>query len=223
MAIQTKSFAGVVPAATSTSFMSNDSALQQMPDRILQTWFKDVAQAASNPPPVRPHRLNSDHKKYIKTLHNAALSMTDKKIIEEAEDKGFQVIGVTALLKYYYSLAEKDQYCSTTRVLLAFDNSNTSREPFALSFNRKLGSVGPRNKPTVKHLHYEGNLDVVCRALNLAQRNFTSAVIQGWVDWIVECWSTTEVFARENPDFEIGEEDDVEVESDTDDEEEDED
>jgi hypothetical protein len=72
-----------------------------------------------------------------------------------------------------------------------------------VSFNRKIGSVGPRCKPTQKHLHYEENLYVVCRALNLAQRNFTSEQIQGWVNWIVECWTTAEVFSQENPDYEV--------------------
>jgi hypothetical protein len=90
---------------------------------------------------------------------------------------------------------------------MAFDKSDPSKEPFTVSFNRKLGSVGPsRCKPTHKHLHYEGNLDVVCRALNLSQRNFTSEQIQGWLDWIVECWTTAEVFSQENPDFEAEEE-----------------
>jgi hypothetical protein len=67
-----------------------------------------------------------------------------------------------------------------------------------------------RNCYSPVYLHYEKNLDVVCCALNLAQRNFTSVVIQGWIDWIVQCWSTTEVFARENPGFEIGDDDDDE-------------
>jgi hypothetical protein len=218
MAIQTKSFAGVVPAATSTSFMSNDSALQQMPDRILQGWFKAVALAARNPPPVTSHSLTSDEKKYIKKLHQLNQKHDKEDIIDKADAKGYQVIGTTATLKFFLSLASKNLYCSTTGILISFDNSNQSKEPFTVSFNRKIGSVGPRNKPTVKHLHYVGNLDVVCRAFNLAQRNFTSVVIQGWIDWIVQCWSTTEVFARENPDFEIGEDDDEEFDDDEEDE-----
>ena len=185
--------------------MSNDSALQQMPDRILQTWFKAVAQAASNPPPVTAHIMTEDAEKYIKALHTVTLRMNDKKILDEADAKGYQVIGTTATLNFYYSLAKKDQYCSTTRVLMAFDKSNTSMEPFTVSFNRRIGSVGPRSKPTAKHLHYEDNLDVVCRALNLGQRNFTSEQIQGWVDWIIQCWSTNIVFAPENTDFEVEE------------------
>jgi hypothetical protein len=108
-----------------------------------------------------------------------------------------------ASLDTFYSLASRNLYCSTTGVLIAFDNSNPSKEPFTVSFNRKIGSVGPRCKPTQKHLHYEENLYVVCRALNLAQRNFTSEQIQGWVNWIVECWTTAEVFSQENPDYEV--------------------
>jgi hypothetical protein len=101
---------------------------------------------------------------------------------------------------------------SQTRIdisFIAFDNSNVSKEPYTVSFNLKLGSVGPRCKPIQKHLHYEDNLDVVCRALNLAQRNFTSEQIQGWVNWIVECWTITEVFSQENPDYEV--EEDIET------------
>ena len=106
---------GAVHVATSKGYMSNDSALQQMPDISLQGWFKAVAQAAATPPPpVAPHTLTKDAKSYINTLHNFALNMNDQKIIDEAADKGYQVIGVTASLKYYYSLAEKDQYYSTT-------------------------------------------------------------------------------------------------------------
>ena len=79
------------------------------------------------------------------------------------------------------------------------------KEPYTVSFNRKIGSVGPsRCNPTAKHLHYEENLDVVCRALNLAQRNFTSAVIQGWVDWIVECWKSERELAAEQNYVEVG-------------------
>jgi hypothetical protein len=48
-------------------------------------------------------------------------------------------------------------------------------------------------------------LDVVCRALNLGQRNFSSELIQGWLDWIRECWTTMDVFALENPEFEVEE------------------
>jgi hypothetical protein len=59
--------------------------------------------------------------------------------------------------------------------------------------------LGPRWKPTQKHLHYDCNLKVVCRALNLAQ-------IQAWVDWIILCWGKTEVFAVELPEFEVEDE-----------------
>jgi len=51
----------------------------------------------------------------------------------------------------------------------------------------------------VKHLHYEGNLDVVCRALNLAQNNFSSEMIHG----ISQRWTAIEEFAPENSDFEV--------------------
>jgi hypothetical protein len=122
----------------------------------------------------------------------------------------------------FYSLASRNKYCSSTGVLIAFDKSNPSKEPHSQchigcslssleksqyrSTDRRCGSEGSsRCKPTHKHLHYEGNLDVVCRALNLGQNNFASAEIQGWMDWIIRCWTTMEVFAREHPDFYVEE------------------
>jgi hypothetical protein len=174
-----------------------------MPDRILQGWFKSVALAASYPRTITPHCLTNEARKFIANLHKTVDKMNDKKIIDEAVEKGYEVIGEIASVEYFYSLASQNLYCSTTGVLIAFDKSNPSMEPFTVSFNRKIGSVGPRCKPTHKHLHYEENLDVVCRALNLAQRNFTSEQIQGWVDWIVECWTIAEVFSQENPEFEV--------------------
>ena len=190
--------------------LSNSSALQQMPDRILQGWFKAVSQAAATPPPhVTPHTLTKDAKSYIKKLHQLTQRNDKKDIIDKAVAKGYQFIGQTVKVEQLYAMASKNLYCSFSNVRMVFDKENPSKEPYTVSFNRKIGSVGPsRCKPTAKHLHYEENLDVVCRALNLAQRNFKSAEIQAWVNWIVQCWSTTEVFARDNPDFEIGEEDD---------------
>jgi hypothetical protein len=176
-----------------------------MPDLILQSWFKAVALASSDPPIITPHILTQEARNYIGALHNVTLNMNDKKYIDEAVEKGYDVIGDTASLETFYSLASRNLYCSTTGVLIAFDNSNPSKEPFTVSFNRKIGSVGPRCKPSHKHLHYEENLDVVCRALNLAQRNFTSEQIQVWVDWIVEKWKIVEVFSQENPDYEVEE------------------
>jgi hypothetical protein len=178
-----------------------------MPDITLQQWFKSVALAASKPLLVTSHNLTNEARKYIKTLHNTVLNTSDKNLKDNAVAKGYEVIGDTAYLETFYSLASRNLYCSTTGVLMAFDNSNPSNEPFTVSFNRKLGSVGPsRCKPTHKHLHYKENLDVVCRAVNLAQRNFTSDQIQVWIDWIVECWTIAEVFSQENPEFEVEDE-----------------
>jgi hypothetical protein len=115
-----------------------------MPDRILQIWFKAVASAFSNPPhPVTPHTLNNDAKKFIKNSHTLH-KLKDKKIVDEADHKGYEVIGgETASLKCFYLLAQEDLFCSTTRAPIAFDKSNPSNEPFTVSFNRKIGSVGP--------------------------------------------------------------------------------
>ena len=176
-----------------------------MADRILQGWFKSVALAASNPLSITPHCLTQEARQYIKTLHYIILNISDKKLIDESVDKGYEVIGETASLETLNSLASLNLYCSSTGVLMAFDKSNSSKEPFTVSFNRKLGSEGPRCNPTHKHLHYRENLDVVCRALNLAQRNFTSEQIQGWLDWIVECWTIAKEFAVELPEFEVEE------------------
>jgi hypothetical protein len=174
-----------------------------MPDITLQGWFKSVAFAASYPRTITPHCLTKEARKFIANLHTTVDKMNDKKLKEESVDKGYEFIGDSASLETFYSLAYRNLYCSSTGVLMAFDNNGPSLEPFTVSFNRKLGSVGPRCKPTHKHLHYEGNLDVVCRAL---KRNFTSEQIQGWVDWIVECWTIAEVFSQENPDFEAEDE-----------------
>jgi hypothetical protein len=151
-----------------------------MPDRILQGWFKAVALAARNPPLLTPHTLNEDAKAFIKNLHETIAKLNDKKIVDEAGAKGYEVIGQTVKVEKLYAMASNNLYCSFTNVRMAIDKENPSLEPFRVSFNRRIGSAGPsRNKPTFKHLHYERNLDVVCKALNLAQRNFTSEVIQG--------------------------------------------
>jgi hypothetical protein len=171
-----------------------------MPDLILQNWFKAVALTANITPIITPHNLTQVARNYIGALHSVTLNTNDKKLIDESVEKGYEVIGDTASLETFYSLASQNLYCSITNVLMAFDNNDPSLEPFTVSFNRKLGSVGPsRCKPTHKHLYYKENLDVVCRALNLAQRNFTSEQIQGWVNWIVECWTIADVFSQENP------------------------
>ena len=176
-----------------------------MQDRILQIWFKAVALAAIGPPPATPHVLNKEEKKYIKKLYGTTV-LNDATYQDCSTTKGFEVIGETASLNYFYLLASQSKYCSSTGVFMAFNKSNPSKEPFTLSFNRKRGSEGPsRCKPTEKHLHYEGNLDVVCRALNLAKGNFTTEQIQRCVDWIIECWTIAEVFSHENPDFAVEE------------------
>ena len=99
-------------------------------------------------------------------------------------NKGYAIVGATADWTDVLNLLQDSLYCARTKVPLAFDKSSPSLEPFVASANRILGSVGPRHKAHTKHLHYLANLEVVCRALNLAQRNFSADVIMEWVRWI---------------------------------------
>ena len=189
-----------------------------MSDRTFQAWFNSVAAAARNPQPITPHILNPSEKRFVKALHNTTMNTNDKKLLDDAAAKNYRTVGVTADLKHFYDLAQADLYCSTTRVPISFDTSNTSKEPFTVSFNRRTGSVGDRCKPHTKHLHYGGNLDVVCRALNLAQRNFSSAVIQEWIDWIVSEWYIAPISAVDNIDWVEGEDNESDEDDENDDE-----
>ena len=189
-----------------------------MSDRTFQAWFKSVAAAARNPQPITPHTLNSSEKRFVKHLHSNISAVNDKKLLDDAAAKNYRTVGVTADLKHFMSLAQADLYCSKTRVPMSFDLSNTSNEPFTVSFNRRTGSVGDRCKPHTEHLHYVENLDVVCRALNLAQRNFSSDVIQVWIDWIVSEWYNAPISAVDDIDWVEGEDNESDEDDENDDE-----
>lgn len=98
--------------------------------------------------------------------------------------QGYTTVGVTASWDGVKNIYEKSKFCAATGVPLVFNIENPSMKPFRASINRKIGSVGNRCKPIIKHLHYDGNIECVSLAYNLAQRNFSDELIMTWINWI---------------------------------------
>ena len=110
--------------------------------------------------------------------------MNDNKIRTDSAKKNYDVEGETLSLLDAKRICSQFSHCVTTGVSLSMDESNPSSEPFRLSLNRIQGHDGPRTKPTKKYLHSKENVEASCRALNLAQRNFTTEMIVEWVNHI---------------------------------------
>ena len=119
--------------------------------------------AAGAPGPVTD-RLTVAEKAKIRATFKPNIK-NDKVMVEQALVKGYAVLpGATATCDDVIRLAEANRRCSTTNVLVEFTSG-----PGCISFNRKIGFTGDRNKSVgkIKYLHTLDNIEVSCRALNL--------------------------------------------------------
>ena len=127
-------------------------------------WFRKVILAKDAPAPTAYSPLTVTEKAKIRAVFQPNIS-NDKATVEKAQVNKYAVApGSTASYEDVIGLAESNRRCATTNVPVEFVTG-----PACISFNRKIGFTGDRNKSVgkVKYLHTLDNIEVSCRALNL--------------------------------------------------------
>jgi len=155
-----------------------NNALQQATDRTLYQWFSKIVAAKNGPIMENVPTLTKADEQVCRTCFNRN-SADDRIIVKDAQLKGYTVApGPTAEAEQFVDMVRKQRFCSTTNVTYDFVSG-----PNCISVNRKVGYTGDRNKSIgkVKYLHSLNNIEPSCRALNLAQRDFSKDQIMEWV------------------------------------------